>query len=185
MRAGIVNGSQASAFRWSSLPKFLKEQRPEHLHANPWLEHLGFSDCSAGWTGYKGLLAELADDPSAPEMEVGKLSQGWAIGTLGWRRAIARENAQRAISPGISSGEASELKAAVWHAELERALAALGKDLVQAPVETQSAKWKVQAARRLRFVGAPCTWIASALHMGSAANVRAYLYRESCSHVTP
>jgi hypothetical protein len=154
--------------------------RPEHLHASPWLEHLGFEDCSIGWTGYKSLLAEIAGDLQAPEMEVGKLSQGWAIGSLGWRRAIARENALRAVSPGISSGEAGELKAAVWQAELERALAETGKGLVDASVERPSAAWKVQIAQRLRLVGAPCAWIASTLHMGNAGNLRVYLHRASC-----
>jgi len=106
----------------------------------------------------------------------GAFSSGWAIGTAGWRKALAREHRHHALAPERSANEIAELKTVGWHRALDAALTTCGKsdaDLESAP---KGADWKIALARTLRTtVAPPYDWLAHPLHMGKPASVRVYL----------
>jgi len=129
VRAKVVAADQVGNYRWSSLRRFLKGARFPGLMAADWLEARGgWSDDAAGWKAYlEHLIALGRDERSWREEGLEGLSRGWAIGSSGWRRALAKEYAQRALEPGLEREDIHELREAAWRACLETHLAALGK----------------------------------------------------------
>jgi REP element-mobilizing transposase RayT len=91
-RAGIVPIAQVAAFRWSSLPRFLKSPRPAWLVPDEWRETLGFGDTPQGWRDYVDSLIALGGDPARQDdMGFGEMSRGWAIeGAEGVRPLIIK-----------------------------------------------------------------------------------------------
>jgi REP element-mobilizing transposase RayT len=175
-RAGILPAGQIVDFQWSSLRRLREKERPAGLVCADWLARHGWEDSRPGVDAYVGYLTELARDEAAQKrMGLERLSEGWAIGSEAWRRAIAKDHAQRALSPGVEAGELKELKDAHWSQILGEGLARHGKTLETAAEEIGSAPWKLALAARLRREGAPYAWITAALHMGKTSSVRAHL----------
>ena len=177
VRAGVVGAEKAMEFRWSSLARFMKGPRFPALNAADWLEALGLGDTKAGWREYVKQLVELAADKKRQKLQgFVTLSEGWAIGTPGWRKALAQEHAHRAISPGIDAAQKRELKEARWEEALHDLMAAAKRTNAQAISTPKGATWKIQLAKKLRqSEGASITWIAENLHMGKPGAVRTYL----------
>ena len=177
VRAKIVPTLQLAKFRWSSLRRFGGTDQPRWLTAADWLESLGLRDDVAGWQHYRQLLEKLADDPVEQDrLGFGSMTRGWAIGTNGWSKAVAKDHAHLALSVGVTDEALRDIKAARWKETLARVLAAEGKNLLDIAEEPKSAAWKIKGARALRAEGnAPYAWIAEALNMGSPASVRVYL----------
>lgn len=177
VRAKIVPPHQCGGFRWSSLRKLRPERRPPWLFADPLLAQMGFADTTAGWTRYEEFLADLAlDREGQSRLEFGRLESGWAIGTAGWRREIAREYRQLALSPGLDTIELRELEAAAWTENLHRLLAEAGKTIQDASNATPEAPWKVPLAAALREAGAPYHWIRGALNMVEPHKIRTQVF---------
>ncbi|HEY0946779.1 MAG TPA: transposase [Opitutaceae bacterium] len=177
VRAKVVPTEHVAAFRWSSLPRLVKAGRPSWLVAKDLLEQLCLTDTPEGWRSYVDYLITVSGDPAEQERQgFGEMSRGWAIGTAGWRRAIARDHAHLALSAGIESDELREIKAVRYVEMLERILLEAGKTPAELQADAHGAPWKIAAASRLRLeVGAPYPWIATALNMGSPSSVRVYL----------
>lgn len=175
VRAKIVAAENADSFRWSSLGRFRRGLRPKWLAAERWLTHLGLSDNQTGWHSYCERLSEIAAKCD-PKAERDSLCRGWAIGTAGWREAIAKEHRQLAVTPGIAAEEVRELKHARWSVALEHALKNAGRESASLSEGRKGAEWKRELAAELRRgVGASHAWLAEHLHMGSANSVRAWL----------
>lgn len=175
VRAKMVPVDQIDGFRWSSLGRFRRRDCPKWLVASRWLTQLGLADDADGWRVYVNRLAErlAADDPLQEHQE---LCCGWTIGTLGWRRALARDHEHLALAPGIAAQEAMDLKHARWAAALELALRAAGRTPEALQQERKGAAWKRDVAAQLRsHVGASHRWLAENLHMGTANSVRAWV----------
>jgi putative transposase len=180
VRAHIVTGDQVRGFRWCSLRRFVNESRPAWLVATDWLSTLGWQETTEGWRGYLKYLEDLSADPKEQEnQEFGFMSRGWAIGTTGWKRAIAQEHAHLALSPGLTGAELREMKESRWTEELTTAMREAGKTADDVRRDMKGAVWKVTLARRMRHAGAPYRWIANALKMGTVGSVRTYLHRAS------
>ncbi len=176
VRAGIITAEQLVGFRWSSLKRFREEGRSGVLVCADWLARHGWENSLSGVNRYVGYLTELARDEAAQKrLGLEKLSAGWAIGSEGWRRAIAKDHAQRALDPGVEAGELKALKDAHWAQILDGELERQGKTREGAEKEIRSAPWKITVAARLRRAGAPYAWITAALHMGKTSSVRAHL----------
>lgn len=177
VRAGLTSPAKLADFRWSSLKHFLfPSGRPSQLICAEWLRHHGWTDSSAGWRAYVGYLTELAaDEAEQKRLGLEKLSVGWAIGTLAWRKQVAKDHAQRALSPGLEAGELKELKEAHWSQVLEGELKRARKTPKDIADSIGGAPWKIAAAGRLREAGAGYAWITQALSMGKVSSVRAYL----------
>ncbi|BET68840.1 hypothetical protein ASA1KI_37580 [Opitutales bacterium ASA1] len=179
LRAGIVTSEQLGAFRWSSLHLWLVNQAFKGLEADDWLKCLGLEASPAGWTGYVAHLQALGGDP-ARQKDLGfeDMSRGWAIGTSGWRKALAKDYAHLALSPGLSASEARSLREANWQRSLDRVLAAHGKSDEEVTTAGRFVPWKIAVALQVREEsGAAVSWLASRLGLGSPDSARVYLSR--------
>ena len=175
-RAGVVSVEHLSGFRWSSLRRFLRGPRPKVFIAHDWLASKGMDDSEAGMAAYIAYLRSLAgDEAEQKRMGFEGFSKGWAIGTAGWRRALAKEYAHHALNPGIEAKQIAGLKTEHWTQVLESELHRLDKTCVDAGKAVGRIPWKIALAQRLREVGAPYAWIVTELKMGKASSVRAYL----------
>ncbi len=179
VRAKLIDPRQLPEFRWSSLRQFLMKPRPTWLAAEEWLSQIGLEDTPTGWKHYHEQLVELATNPREQErQEFGKMTQGWSIGTSGWRKAIAKDHAHLALSAGVSDDALRAIKESAWTELLEHVLVRDGKSATEIARDAKSAKWKINAARLLRNkVTASHSWIAEKLNMGTPGSVRVYLSR--------
>ena len=179
VRAGIVRPEQVAAFRWSSLVRFTRRDRPAWMVAEEWLGSLGFEDSAQGWRGYVAALWELgADEARQKELGLDGLSRGWAIGSAGWRKAVARDHVHLKLDAGYAPDEIGEVKEARWRERLDAWLRDAGKTQDDISRDPKGALWKLDAAAAMRGdVGAPHRWIAEELQMGSPHAVRSYLSR--------
>ena len=178
-RAGIVTAAQVGDYRWSSLFRFLRGTHMHGMVAQEWLHSRGgWNDDSQGWASYRTYLSELAAD-SAEQKRQGLegFSRGWAIGTRGWRQALAQEYAHRKLSVGMEREQIQELKHAAWESELEARLASHNKRQADLQTQPKAMAWKLAVARELRDAGAAVAWIAKHLHLGKPSSVRSYLSR--------
>jgi putative transposase len=130
-------------------------------------------------------LCDLAVDPEKQKNhEFETLSHGWAIGTDGWRNALAREWAHEAVSPDIEAVQLKEMKETRWSKRLDDLLARTGLTIHDVAQSRKSASWKVELAVILRKEeGAAIGWIAGALAMGKPSSLRNYLYRRAPSQM--
>lgn len=179
VRAGIVPVEHLAGFRWSSLRWFLKPQRPQCLQGTDVLRQHGLSESSQGWKDYVDVLKRIAVD-EAEQIRLGfdEFSRGYAIGSAGWRKAIAKEYGHLALAPGLMANEAKALRETRWGQLLEVEVQRRGLPLSVIEQEPlKSASWKIGVATDLRRAGVPYSWLAETLRMGSANSVRAYVNR--------
>lgn len=177
VRAQFVPPGFCATFRWGSLSKLRLQPRPDWLVADVLLSRMGFRDSAAGWKHYAGFLADLAGNALEQEkMEFGGLSSGWAIGTRAWRSALAKEYRHLALNPGLESRELQFLREDYWREAFDGVMAALGKSPENAASEPAGAKWKIDAASRLRGLGVPYPWIMRELSMGAENKIRAQVF---------
>lgn len=176
VRADVIEVGQLGGFRWSSLSRFVRGPRPEVLRADDWISQRGLDDSTAGMRAYLEYLTDLASDEAEQDRQGWeKFSKGWAIGTEGWRRAIAKDHAHLALSPGIGAEELKSFKEAHWAQVLESELDRSEKSRANVNEDSGNAPWKLALARRLRNEGASYAWITAELKMGKTSSVRAYL----------
>ena len=180
VRAKIVPPEQAANYRWSSLAALLKGPRPALLAARDWLRARGgWADNAEGHRAYASYLRELARDEAAWSREglVG-LAQGWAIGSLAWRRTLAKEHAARSLTSGLPRAERMELRQASWQASLDTHLAKLRKSAAELKTKPFKQPWKIKLAARIRQEsGASIGWLADRLQLGGSATLRGYLHQ--------
>ncbi len=180
VRAKIVLPEQVAGYLWSSLKALLKGPRPEALRAQDWLKARGgWADDDAGRRAYAGYLRQLAHDEASWSREglVG-LAQGWAIGTLAWRRALAKEHAARSLTSGLARAERTELREASWRASLEANLAKMGQTSSGLKTKPLKQPWKIVLAAQIRQEsGAAIPWLADQLQLGGSATLRGYLHQ--------
>jgi len=175
VRAKIVKSDQVDAFRWSSLVRFQRGERPSWLRPARWLQQLGFADDREGWTHYVARLRDMVA-VADPQRDHDELCRGWAIGTAGWRQTIATDHQHLALEPGIARAEVEELRRARWQTALDRGLNAHKRKTEALRADRKGAAWKRALAGELRReVGCSHRWLAENLHMGTANSVRAWL----------
>jgi putative transposase len=176
--AGIVPAHSVANFRWTSLARFVKGPRPVWLSPASWLKQLQLDDSHSGWAGYVEHLLSIANNPLEQQnCDFDEISRGCHVGTLSWRRALAREHQHRALEQDLPHAEIAGLKEARWQTVLESALRFRGLTEAQCAGEQRS-RWKIEIAHMLRkHAGAPYRWIANALLMGSPLSVRVAVCR--------
>ena len=177
VRAGAVTRAKLQEFEFSSLWRWLNNQATAWMAPTLVLRGAGLEAVKNPWPRYLEHLREIAarggDDD---RMMRGRLSSGWAIGTLGWRRALAREHSHLALEPEMSAMEIAEVKQARWQAALSAEMRAMGRTADEVLRTPKGAAWKVDLARKLRAsVAPPFAWLASSLNMGKPSSVRVYL----------
>ena len=179
VRAGIVGPSTVATFRWSSLIRFVKGPRTSWLVADTVLALFAAEDPAASWDQYLAYLADLASNPEMQEQqEFDQMTRGWAIGTAGWRRSLAKEHAARSLAPGVDREQLRELNEACWREELQRVLGEHRFSSTDPVANGQPMAWKIAVAAELRRrVAAPYRWIANALKIDRPASMRAQVNR--------
>lgn len=111
VRAKLVAPAQVAVFRWSSLRRFLNpQQRQPGMEASSWLQAMGKADNPIDWSRYVAWLVEIGSDEQAQRIEgLTELSVGWALGTPGWKRAMAQEHAHLALNPAMEKVQIQDL----------------------------------------------------------------------------
>ncbi len=116
MQAGLVHFVKGNAAPWLVAKEFLCEA--------------GLAGSDQPWPDYLRRLVAVAVKPGDDERMIrGALSAGWAIGTSGWRKALARDHAHTRLAPEWASDEQNAFRHNLWQHELERGLTDLGRHL--------------------------------------------------------
>jgi putative transposase len=188
VRAGLVNANLLESYPWTSLGFFLSDSRPPSLVCTEWLRELQLQDRPEDWRENLRYLQDLAANSEQQNKQgFGSMTRGWAIGTSGWRAALARDRGHISLNRGYRRTEVIELRSRQWEAALERLQRKLGRINSDSKTAPKGAPWKVDLAIAMRAeTTAPLSWIASRLHMGTVGSVSHYLYlaRHRLSKVT-
>jgi REP element-mobilizing transposase RayT len=180
VRAKIVTAAQCASFHWSSLRRFAQRQAAGWLSADCLLGELHLPDSPSGWSRYVEYLGALAAQPTEEQRrEERELCTGWAIGTAGWKRSIAREHVHLAALPDLDASELREIKEQRCHRELEHLLTAVGKSQDDLAHDATDAPWKLVVAVQLRRQAVPYRWISEMLNMGPPHVIRGHVFRHS------
>lgn len=179
IRAKILPTDRLLDFQPSSLGALVSGARPTWLVVDQFREAAGLTASIKDWPDHLKGLVFVANNPGDDErMKRGALSAGWASGTSGWRKALAREYAQTKLAPEWAADELEDFRQNLWQQELELGLAQLGQTLNAAAAAPKTIRWKLELAYQLRQASAaPYSWIAKTLKMGAASSVRAALSR--------
>jgi len=175
VRAGVVSVDALKDYRFSSywyLPR--PKQRPAFLQFNTVLEEAGgLPDNPAGWRSYRDYLAwQATEGPAGRSKAYVTLSQGWALGSTEFKRALVQDHALAASSRAWESQGAQEIKAEQWRTALNRCLRQVAKTRADITTGKKSADWKVAIAACLKIkTQASNRWLSEQLHMGTPVAV--------------
>jgi REP element-mobilizing transposase RayT len=175
VRAGIVPLGSLAEWRWSSY-RWLraKGERPAWLHAATALTAAGgLADDPAGWAAYDRFLAWQAEEgPAGNGPAYVSLSQGWALGTEGFRAALVKDHDLTATARAWEVGGADEVRNMRCEERLQACLRAMGKEQKNVMDDIKGAAWKVAVAAWMKqATDASNGWLAERLRMGSATRV--------------
>lgn len=177
VRAKLVTPEQVAQFRWSSLRRFMAGDRWSCLFCAEWLKNTGLEDTREGTRSYARHLQHLAVKPDEQaRLGLEEVRAAWAVGTPGWKRDVARDNACRSLDPSLIGPEIRAMREARWQELLNGAMTQAGYTGTRAESDKTSASWKIAMAAQLRTHGVPYRWIAHALKMKSAAAVRTHVW---------
>jgi REP element-mobilizing transposase RayT len=185
VRAGILTAGRLPEYRYSSLPRFLRSDRPAWLVADMVLaESGGLADSPEGWKCYVEYLGFLAEEDAARRNDrFGRLSRGWAIGSAEFKRDLREELAPRAAGRdgfellGADREAQRQARAAVWEETLSAMAGALGIDLTRLPPKKSAADKVRLAAMMTQVTSVSNSWLAQRLQMGVPGSVTQYVRR--------
>lgn len=175
VRAKMVSAPEVRNYPWSSLGGILKgDGRVDDLG---WRAAGRFGTDDAARMAYEAYLIEVGSDEAKGEaLGLKGLSKGWAIGSSGWRRAMAKEFGHLALNPGLERDEVNELRVGAWENALTHMLESLGRTEADLATKPKRQDWKVEIALQVRKEsGASLAWLANRLQLGAPATLRGYL----------
>lgn len=179
VRAGIVSVARLREYRSSSYwYLWQKKARPAFLRVETaLLEAGGLRDDRRGWPAYENYLAWQAQEgPAGKSAAYVSLSQGWALGSTGFKAALVKDHALQATSRAWEVSGKDEIRRLQWEETLTSCLRVLGKTRAAVVQERKSAPWKVAVAAFLKqATQAGNGWLAEQLHMGGAVSVSQYV----------
>jgi len=153
VRAGVLPVAQLADYRYSSY-WYLRQPklRPPGLQLDTALTAAGgLTDTPAGWNSYAAHLAwQAAEGPTGKSKAYVSLSQGWALGSAGFKKTLVQDHALAAESRAWESQGAREIREQAWEDLFQRALTALGRKEGELPIGPKSAPWKVALATFLK-----------------------------------
>ncbi|HEU5077668.1 MAG TPA: transposase [Opitutaceae bacterium] len=177
VRAGLVPVQRLPEYRYSSY-WYLRnpKQRPEFLQMEPALiEAGGLVDEPRGWTAYQHYLAWQAENgPLGKNRAYVSLSQGWALGSAGFKQQLLKEGAADVEARAWDSVGAREVRQGRWRQALAEALKRIPEKSRESKMK--SAPWKVAVAAHLReTTDVSNSWLAEQLDMGSGIYVSKHI----------
>jgi putative transposase len=173
VRAGLTEVARLRDYRHSSYWHLWQPKaRPACLQPQHTLQLVGgLTDSAAGWRNYANYLAWQAEEgPAGKSKAYVSLSQGWVVGTAGYKAALRADHALAAEARAWTREGAAELRRARWSERLQQGLTAVGRTREQARQEPKSAGWKLALAAWMKS----CTqasngWLSEHLHLGAPA----------------
>ncbi len=121
---------------------------------------------SEGLTPLLGLAWQVAEGPTGKSKSYVSLSQGWALGSAEFKKALVQDHALAADSRAWESQGAREIRQQAWELLFHRALATLGRKESELANGPKSAPWKVAMATFLKErTQASNPWLAQRLGM--------------------
>jgi putative transposase len=152
VRAKIVPAEQVRNYRWSSLGDIVRGES--------WIDDAGwrasgrFAPEFEARKAYEAYLVEVGQDEARWEsLGLKGLSNGWAIGTPGWRRTMAKEHAQLTLNPGLETAEVREMRESAWEQAVVEGLRTLGKSDEDLRTKLLVLRWKLEVADRVQREG--------------------------------
>jgi hypothetical protein len=152
----------------------------EGMACDQWLEGRGgWRNNARGIAAYHEYLKGIGKDERLQKQEgIVGLSRGWAIGTRGWKAAVAREHSHMAYSRGVTKQEIAPIREAHWQGLLEAELTKAEKSEDELKGRPLCPEWKVAMALSLRTgAGVPVRWITERMNMGKPDALRSTLSR--------
>ncbi len=175
VRAKIVSAERVRDYSWSSLDGIVKGGG--QVDDLGWRAAGRFGTDEAARKEYEAYLIEVGNDEARWDaLGLKGLSKGWAIGSSGWRRSMAKEFGNLALNPGLEREQVSELREGSWENALARTLEVFGRKESDLATKPKRQDWKVAIAIRIREEsGASITWLADRLQLGAPATLRGYM----------
>jgi putative transposase len=178
VRAKIVLPEQVRSFRWSSLAGIVR--------GDGWTDDRGwqgngrFGGSASARKDYERALIDVGREESQwSHLGLKNLSVGWAIGTEGWRQALAKEYGHLALDPGLHLAEVRELRERAWEDAICLILRVFKRTESDLATQPPQRDWKLRLASEVRRrTGAPWAWLAERLHLGPAGTLRSRLCRQ-------
>ena len=169
VRAGVLPLARLGEYRYSSY-YYLRQPkaRPSFLQFETVLAEVGgLADNAAGWSSYTDYLAwQVAEGPTGKSKSYVSLSQGWALGSAEFKKAMVQDHALAADSRAWESQGAREIRQQAWELLFHRALATLGRKESELANGPKSTPWKVAMATFLKErTQASNPWLAQRLGM--------------------
>ena len=181
VRAGAASAERLDDFRHSSYWYLGRPRiRPKFLHPETALaEAGGLADTSAGRRSYAAYLKwQAAQGPAGRNAAYVSMSQGWALGTAGFKTALLKDHAIAAQARAWEGAGAREIRQAHWDEVLQSLLKMKRKTLADARADLKGAEWKAQIALEMKSrTQAANQWLASRLHMGRPEAVSVHVGR--------
>jgi putative transposase len=170
VRADIVPVEHLPGYRYSSYWHLQQpSQRPKFLLAETALSARQLPDTAAGRRSYDDHLAwQAAEGPAGKSEAYVNLSQGWALGSDGFKQSLVADHALSATMRAWETRDAREVRALEWTEQLGRLLRTVSAR--ERADSRQSAPWKIRLAVHLKAsTDVSNRWLADQLHMGSPA----------------
>jgi len=186
VRAGVVPAAEASGYALSSLPKFLQGKNcPDWLEPTTVLGQAGgLADTKAGWVRYLRYLEFMATDESAKrELVARRMSRGWCLGTVQFKKEQQREAARRGADlergrfAGLEGSEVRQVRVALWEERLEALAQAAGLNLGKLGPQKSHPDKVLLAAAMKQSTSVPNGWLAQRLGMGQPASASQFVRR--------
>ena len=179
VRAGICSVEQLRSYRFGSYAHLWdKRTRPSVLDFSVCLESAGgLKDATAGRRKYQDYLKWLAEDePRLKAMEFERMSKGWAMGSMGFKKSLLDDEKALKASLALGVDDAKEMREAAWEFKLDKCLDALGKGVSDIEEGMKSAGWKVAVAAYMKKrLLCRNGWLADRLMMGTESSVARYV----------
>jgi REP element-mobilizing transposase RayT len=153
VRAGLVPAERLGDYRHSSYWYLTRpKRRPGFLQLDTVLREAGeLADTRAGWRSYGQYLAwQAAEGPAGRNRAYVSLSKGWALGSAGFKAALAKDHVLAAEARAWDQSGAQEIRQTRWESLFRQALAVLGRKESDLEAGPKSAGWKVALAVLLK-----------------------------------
>ncbi len=175
VRARVCSIDELRDWRWSSVAWLNSpKNRPGWYEPNSALGSAGgLRDSAAGRRKYCEYLAWLAEDePARKALCFEQMSKGWAIGTLDFKKELAKEHQLFAASRKSGCDDLAEVKEAVLQERLDVLLKKVARTRKDIENDGKFADWKVALAATLkRRTTATNGWLKDNLAMGSVHEI--------------
>jgi putative transposase len=175
VRARLCPIGQVAQWPWCSVHWLAQPKlRPKWFTPMPALSHAGnLADTPRGRNKYLEYLAWLhEDEPARKALHFETMSSGWAIGSVGFKKALLADHRDAAAALRRGDRETVALAEAGRQDALAAALAKIGKNRADLIRAGKSEAWKISLAATLKAnTTATNRWLGENLHLGALHEV--------------